>query len=223
MQHGRRLNIIYFTDPLCCWSWVFEPVWRQLRDTLAPVLTYQYCMGGMLSSWDEYHDPVNAVTRPIQMGPVWLHAKHISGTYINDRLWFADPPASSYPACVAVKSAGRQSAAAGELYLYKLRVAALVNGKNIARKEVLLETAGEVQNELGASFNYNLFLKQLTSTTTSNQFKKDLERVRLCGISRFPSLLIRLEGKKRSVILTGNRPYDAIMATIAALAAMPYP
>ena len=214
VQNGDRLDITYFTDPLCCWSWVFEPVWQQLRDTLAPILTYRYCMGGMISSWDEYHDIVNAVTRPIQMGPVWLHAKYTSGTYINDRLWFTDPPASSYPACVAVKSAGMQSAPAEERYLYKLREAALVNGKNIARKEVLLEVARELQYELPASFDYNLFLKQLTTQEVSNQFKADLEQVRLCGISRFPSLLIRIEGEKQSVILTGNRPYEAIMATI---------
>lgn len=220
IENGDRLNIIYFTDPLCCWSWVFEPVWQQLRDTLAPVLTYQYCMGGMLSSWNEYNDTVNAVTRPIQMGPVWLHAKYTSGTYINDRLWFTDPPASSYPACVAVKSAGMQSAAAGELYLYKLREAALVNSKNIARKEVLLEIACEVQKELKSSFNYDLFLKQLTSADIINQFKRDLELVRLHGISRFPSLLIRVEGKKQSVIVTGYRPYEAIMATIEALVTM---
>lgn len=217
IQNGDRLNITYFTDPLCCWSWVFEPAWKQLRETLAPVLDYQYCMGGMLSSWNEYHDTINAVTRPIQMGPVWLHAKYVSGTYINDRLWFTDPPASSYPACVAVKSAGMQSAVAEEGYLYKLREAALVKGKNIARKEVLLEVARELQQELKTAFDYDLFLKQLTSTEASDQFKSDLEQVRLYGISRFPSLLIRLKGKKQSVILTGNRPYNAIMETIETL------
>lgn len=217
IENEDRLNIIYFTDPLCCWSWVFEPVWKQLRETLAPVLNYRYCMGGMLPSWGEYHDTLNAVTRPIQMGPVWLHAKYMSGTYINDRLWFTDPPASSYPACVAVKSAGMQSAVAEEQYLYKLREAALVKGKNIAKKEVLLEVARELQDALPAAFNYDLFLNQLRSTEVSDKFKNDLEQVRLCGISRFPSLLIRVEGKEQSVILTGSRPYDAVMATIETL------
>jgi len=217
VQNGDRLNITYFTDPLCCWSWVFEPVWKRLRDTLAPVMSYRYCMGGMLSSWQEYHDTINAVTRPIQMGPVWLHAKYVSGTYINDRLWFTDPPASSYPACVAVKSAGMQSAVAEERYLYKLREEALVHSKNIAKKQVLLDAARELQDELGSSFNYDLFLQQLTSIAASNQFKNDLDQVRSYGISRFPSLLIRIEGKKQSVVLTGNRPYEAIMATITSL------
>jgi len=216
-QKGDWLDIIYFTDPLCCWSWVLEPVWQQLRDTLSSILTYKYCMGGMLSSWNDYHDTINAVTRPIQMGPVWLHAKHMSGIYINDRLWFNDPPASSYPACVAVKCAGMQSAVAEEMYLYKLREAALVQGKNIAKKEILLQVASELQGEKHGFFNYELFAKQLTSTEVSDLFKRDLELVRSYGISRFPSLLIRLNGKKQSVILTGSRPYDAIMGTIEKL------
>ena len=25
------LSIEYYTDPLCCWSWAFEPQWRRLR------------------------------------------------------------------------------------------------------------------------------------------------------------------------------------------------
>src|SRR5690242_21305745 len=23
------LEVIYYTDPLCCWSWAFEPQWRR--------------------------------------------------------------------------------------------------------------------------------------------------------------------------------------------------
>ena len=212
-----QLNITYFTDPLCCWSWVFEPVWQQLKKDLAPVLSYKYCMAGMIPSWDQYHDTLNSVNKPIQMGPVWLQAKNLSGTFIDDKLWFNDPPASSYPACVAVKCAALQSPALEELYLYKLREAALLHGRNIAKREILLEVAGELSGNKNGGLDLKRFGEQLTSAEAIESFRNDLSNVSNCGISRFPSLAISIEGKQGSLILTGNRPYEAVMASIQAL------
>lgn len=215
-----RLNITYFTDPLCCWSWVFEPVWQQLKNDLAPILNYRYCMGGMIPSWSNYNDDLNSISKPIQMGPIWLQAKHMSGTFINDRLWFSDPPASSYPACAAVKCAALQGRGAAEAYLYMLREAALVAGKNIAKKEVLLDLARKLSTAQPAMFDAMLFEQQITSDQVVENFRKDLNEVAARGITRFPSLHISLEGRKKSVMLTGNRPYDAIMGTIETLCEM---
>ncbi|WP_295121337.1 DsbA family protein [uncultured Chitinophaga sp.] len=212
-----QLNIIYFTDPLCCWSWLFEPAWRRLRNMLHPVLTYQHCMGGMLPSWDVDNGTANAVKTAVKMGQLWRSAKRESGTYINDQLWSENPPASSYPACIAVKSAGMQSLLAEELYLYKLRRMALVKGRNIAEKQVLLEAAHELEDERPEAFNYDTFLKHLTSQEVLNLFKNDLKQVRALGISRFPSLLISVKGKEQAVILSENCTYDTVMAAIDSL------
>jgi predicted DsbA family dithiol-disulfide isomerase len=70
-----------------------------------------------------------------------MHARHFSGVYIDDRIWITDPPASSFPACIAVKSAELQGAACGSQYLALARRAVMVDNKNIARLEVLLELA----------------------------------------------------------------------------------
>src|SRR6478609_7542743 len=108
------LQIVYYTDPLCCWSWAFEPQWRRLRYELGNQMRFRYCMGGLLADWEKYNDPMNAVSRPSQMGPLWFEAKYISGMPIREHIWHKDPPASSYPACIAVKCAALQSAAAEE-------------------------------------------------------------------------------------------------------------
>ena len=53
------LEIIYYTDPLCCWSWAFEPQWRRLLFELKDKISYRYCMGGLLPRWKNYNDSVN--------------------------------------------------------------------------------------------------------------------------------------------------------------------
>jgi protein-disulfide isomerase-like protein with CxxC motif len=104
------LEIVYYTDPLCCWSWAFEPHWRRLRAEFGAALDCRYRMAGMIADWGSYSDPLNSVSRPLQMGPIWREAQHLAGVAVDDRIWALDPPASSYPACLAVKAAELQSA-----------------------------------------------------------------------------------------------------------------
>src|SRR5215203_2358567 len=97
-----RLQITYYTDPLCCWSWGMEPAIRRLRYEYAEVIGWRFCMGGLLPDWKRFSDPVNHVSRPAQMGPVWMHAMQITGMEMKTTMWHTSPPSSSYPACTAV-------------------------------------------------------------------------------------------------------------------------
>ena len=209
-----QLSIKYFTDPLCCWSWAFEPILRELKNEMGNTLSIQYYMCGLISSWDNYNDTLNSVSKPIQMGPIWLQAKQMSGTYINDRIWFTDPPASSYPACTAVKCAAMQSEKAEELYLYKLREAVMVHGKNIAKRNILLEIATTLSNEHPGLLDIHLFEQDLISDKVIHAFRNDMQEADYRGITRFPTLLINAPGKKEHLMMVGNRPYKALRASI---------
>lgn len=203
-----RLEIQYFTDPLCCWSWAFESAWQRLQEDYSCNITYR--MGGLLSDWKNYHDHINAVSKPLQMGPVWMQARQVSGTIINDRIWFTDPPASSYPACVAIKAAGRQSAEVEKQYLFLLREAVMVKEKNIARKPVLLQIAKVLSDKVPGLLDYDQFERDLSDPHVINAFKADLQEVSYRNINRFPTLLVRSARQKGALIITGNRPYEAI-------------
>jgi putative protein-disulfide isomerase len=207
-----QISIKYFTDPLCCWSWTFEPVFQQLKDEMGDALSIRYYMCGLLSNWENYNDTLNAVNKPIQMGPIWLQAKQMSGTYINDTIWFTDPPASSYPACTAVKCAGMQSKQAEELYLFRLREAVMVKGKNIAKRKVLLGIARTLAND--GLLDISQFEEELTSDKVINAFRSDMQEADYRGITRYPTLLVNVPGKKEYLILVGNRPYSALRASI---------
>lgn len=207
------LVITYYTDPLCSWSWAFEPVWEQLLAEWGDRISYRYCMGGMLSSWNEYNDALRSVSRPQQMGPVWAEVKHTTGRHLDDKIWFKDPPASSYPACMAVKCAGQQSAAAGHAYLKNLRNAVMTERRNIARRDVLIEIAYETALE-HPSFDAHLFVKQLTDPLVLLAFKDDLRETRMNNVVRFPSLLISGHGTKKRLMLTGYRPYEVLVQSL---------
>src|SRR5687767_9309029 len=90
-----RVEITYYTDPLCCWSWALEPQWRKLRYEFGDQIRWKYCMGGLIPNWQTFSDPMNSVARPAQMGPLWMDASQVSGMPIADSIWSQNPPASS--------------------------------------------------------------------------------------------------------------------------------
>lgn len=211
------IEITYYTDPLCCWSWVFEPQWRRLRYDFSGKIKWRYRMAGMLPSWDSYDDPINSVNRPLQMGPVWLEAKHISGMPINDKVWFHNPPASSFPACVAVKCAGLQSPEAEEWYLRRTREAIMLQGKDISTQEVLLSIAKKLTEDKPHILDPDQFRTDLETGKGNEAFRQDLEKTRYHQISRYPTLTIQKPGQA-GVMITGYRPYDILLQAFQQLA-----
>ena len=209
-----RVEILYYTDPLCCWSWGFEASWNRIRSAFGDAISWRYCMGGLLPTWKNFHDTINSVTRPLQMGPVWMHAGQVAGVSINHRIWMEDPPASSYPACMAVKCAEFQSTRAGDIYLSLLRKACMLNGQNIAKKDILMQVAADMAQDNPGLLNLAVFKKDFNSEPALDAFRKDLQQAQYHHINRFPTLIIR--GQQRpAVLLTGYIPYDVLFDTVS--------
>lgn len=207
------VEIEYFTDPLCSWSWGFEPQWRRLRFEFGPQLRWRYRMGGMIAAWEQYCDPLNCINRPLQMAPQWLEVRHLSGMPIDPQLWLDDPPESSYPASIAFKAAEQQSPAIGERYLRRLREAVMMERRNIARRDVLLRLAEEVSTADAAEepFDVGAFEADLDGPVALEAFREDLKLARYRDIGRFPTLILRNRASSPDgLMLVGYRPYPML-------------
>jgi putative protein-disulfide isomerase len=214
---GQTVEIAYHTDPLCCWSWAFEPQWRRLRYEYGDQLVWRYRMAGMIAAWDGYADPINAISRPAQMGPLWMQARRVSGMPIDDRIWIEDPPSSSYPGCLAVKAAGLQSALAAERLLRRLREAVMIERRNIARRDVILAVADELASGQPDSLDADRLRHDLEDRAALNALREDIKELRYLEIGRFPALTLRRPGGA-GVIIVGYRSYDALLAALARVA-----
>lgn len=209
----NNISVTYYTDPLCCWSWAFEPQWRKLKFSLGSSLSYRYCMGGLISDWKAFSDSINSINRPFQMGSLWAQASQESGMPIDDKIWMIDPPATSYMACVAVKCAGLQSIGAEEKYLRKVREAVMLNRGNVARREVLFDIALDLSKENKEIMNVDSFIMDFKSGKGTIEFKKDLQEVQYKKIQRFPSLVIK-RANSQPTILIGYNTYDGLLNAI---------
>jgi putative protein-disulfide isomerase len=207
-----RIDIVYYTDPLCCWSWAMEEGWQQFITSYADQVQVRYCMGGLIPDWNSYYDDINSINRPVQMGPLWMEVRHRTGVSLNDRIWMTDPPASSYPACIAVKAAELQGAHFGQTLLQRLREAVMHEGRNIAKTPVLLEVA----NGLPEEFDQAKFQGDLLGTSGMENFRHDLNEVKLRQVTRFPTIIMSTGGK--AIKLTGYRTSEVLEAALLKLA-----
>ncbi|MGI8952038.1 MAG: DsbA family oxidoreductase [Chitinophagaceae bacterium] len=217
IQQADGIEITYYTDPLCCWSWAFEPQWRKLQFEFSGKISWHYVMGGLLPSWKNYNDPINNVSRPIQMGPVWMHASQVSGIPMHQRIWIEDPPASSYPACIAVKCAELQSTETGEKYLRLLREAIMINGINISKQTELIKIAETLTQKGFTEFTLIKFKEDLKTDKGLEAFRKDLQEVQYRNINRFPTLIIKAN-QQPPILITGYRPYSILLDAIKQVA-----
>jgi predicted DsbA family dithiol-disulfide isomerase len=146
-----------------------------------------------------------------------MHAQQISGMPMNNLIWMKDPPASSYPACIAVKSAALQSEEAGKRYLRLLRETIMLDGKNIAKENVLIEIAEKLTNEKKNNFDLKRFQADLKNDNGLEAFRKDLQETQYRNIKRFPTFIMKSPWHK-GLIVTGYRPYSILLDSLKLVA-----
>jgi predicted DsbA family dithiol-disulfide isomerase len=131
----RQIAVVhtyYYTDPVCPWSWALEPALRKLAVEFAGSFEVRYVMCGMAREVGDARHLVGEM----------LEASEESGMPVDPRLWLADPPRSSHPACLAVKAASEQGDPAP--YLRRLREGLQCRRRKLDTADALIGEARSV-------------------------------------------------------------------------------
>jgi hypothetical protein len=125
-------------------------------------LKITYVMGGLAR---QFEDPPALVMS-------WLEHAAESGMPLDPRIWAAESPRSSYPACIAVKAAAEQGADAEARYLRALREGFMCRRRKLDGPDALVEEAGR------AGLDVQRFRIDIESHATLEAFGRDLEESR---------------------------------------------
>lgn len=155
------VEVTYYTDPACPWSWAAEPHVRRILVEFATEVQFTYVMGGMA---EELCDPEHKLTSS-------LGASAESGMPVDPRVWERCPPGSTYPACRAVKAAERQGLA--EPVLRTIRERVMLERETIDTGAALVAIAADV-----AGLDLGRFTADLDSAEVAAAFDADLRRTR---------------------------------------------
>ena len=198
-EEHPRLEVLYFTDPDCSWCWASEPVIKKMKAEYAGQVRVVYRMGGLLETWENFFDSRNQIDRAEQVAPHWVEVAERSGMPIDERVWYEDPPSSTYPGCIAYKAAEAQDEAWAEAYLRRLREAVMTERRNISKESVLFD--------LAAAFDFDMTrFKADYRAKAKEAFFADLEEGRRRGVRGFPTMIVANE-EGTEIALSGYRPY----------------
>ncbi|GGF73931.1 ClpXP adapter SpxH family protein [Wenyingzhuangia marina] len=193
---SNKVQIIYFTDPICSSCWGIEPQLKRLKLEYGNYVNIEYKMGGLLPDWN-YNS--GGISKPSDVAHHWDEVSAYYDMPIDGDLWLEDPLHSSYPPSIAFKAAQIQDKHKAILFLREIREMVFLDKKNITKWEYLEEAAKKV----------NLDTKQFKidcDTKAKTLFEEDLKLAQEQGVRGFPTLLfIDSSGKKETVY--GSKPY----------------
>lgn len=171
------VNVRYYTDPACPFSWGAEPQLRRLMWEFGDDLRFSWVMGGLARSYGpDYRDTESGVgpgagTHADLMAQ-WLGTAAEYGMPVDARLWSGNPIASTYPACQAVKAAAEQGPETAYRYLRRLREGLMTERKKLDHIEALLGESGP------AGLDVDRFRIDIASNAITEAFAADLDDVR---------------------------------------------
>jgi predicted DsbA family dithiol-disulfide isomerase len=152
------VEAVYYTDPADPWSWAMQPRLDRVVEELGKRLRWRYVMAGR---WREFGEPE-------AMAAMWEEAAKAADLEVDTALWLEAPPASSYPACLAVKAATEQGDPGP--YLRALREGFATRIRKLDYTEALVEEARAV------GLDAKRFRIDLASNAIVELFAADLDR-----------------------------------------------
>lgn len=226
------VQVRFYTDPACPWSWAAEPALRRLMWEFEGDLEFAWVMGGLARRYGrEYRDEEGGIGRgPNCFADLISHWLEVAANGLmptDPRVWTESPLTSTYPACQAVKAAAEQGWEAGYRYLRGLREGIMFERRKLDHADALIAAAGP------ARIDRDRFEVDLRSHAITEAFGGDLDEVRNppeeareAGAVRrtegherlsFPSALFTGEDGSRRGVWGGARSHPALRE--AALAA----
>jgi predicted DsbA family dithiol-disulfide isomerase len=158
------VQVRFYTDPACPWSWAAEPTLRRLMWEFEGELDFVWVMGGLTRSYEK-GNLLDVVSQ-------WLVDAAEGGMPCDPRLWTENPLSSTYPACQAAKAAAEQGPAAAYRYLRVLREGIMFERRKLDHADALIDAAGR------AGIDRQRFELDLRSHAITEAFGTDLDEVR---------------------------------------------
>jgi predicted DsbA family dithiol-disulfide isomerase len=158
------VQVRFYTDPACPWSWAGEPALRRLMWEFEDELEFVWVMGGLARSY-ERANLFDVVSQ-------WLVDAAEGGMPNDPRIWTQNPLDSTYPACQAAKAAAEQGPHAAYRYLRTLREGIMFERRKLDHADSLIDAAGR------AEIDRQRFEVDLRSHAITEAFGADLDEVR---------------------------------------------
>jgi 2-polyprenyl-6-methoxyphenol hydroxylase-like FAD-dependent oxidoreductase/predicted DsbA family dithiol-disulfide isomerase len=200
----KKVYVLYFTDPICSTCWQLQPHLRKLKFEYGEYIEIEYCMGGLLPSWDNFNR--GGITNPAEAAEHWRQVATAEKMPMNPNVWIENPIPSSYPPSIAFKAAQMQNTDKAIIFLRRLNEMLFLESKNIIETDLLYNAAFE------AGLDAARLLRDLEGKAQL-LFEADLELASKLQISVLPTFIFT-DKYNNSKVLKEYQLYESFEQTL---------
>ena len=203
----KKIEILYFTDPICSTCWSIQPHLRKLKLNYGKELTLNYIMGGLLPSWNNFNR--GGIQQSSDVIPHWDEVAKLTGMPIDSSVWKNDPLESSFPPSIAFKAAQMQDVDRAIIFLRRMNELVFLEATNISIDTVLKKAAFDSGLDVARLFRD-------IKNKAAHQFYDDLALTKELNIETLPTFIIKSNGIEE-MQLKGYQDFNSIEQAILKL------
>ncbi|RMF79827.1 MAG: DsbA family protein [Chloroflexi bacterium] len=196
----ERVEIWYSTDPTCSHCWGMEPAWRRFLYHYGSHIKYRYIYGGLRKDLYAYLESGYGFRSVHEIADHWRYVEQLYGQPLNTDVWDIDPVHSSYPSSIAAHTVRLIAPEKEDAYMRRMRQALFLEGRNIAREDVLADCAADI------GLDRDEFAVLLKNNVGNPGFEDDLRLTRQLPSNGFPTVLM-IDADRNARVLPGGQPY----------------
>lgn len=199
-----KVEIMYFTDPVCSTCWLVQPQLRKLALHYGQYYEISYHMGGLLPDWETYTG--KKIKNPSDAAAHWKEMAEKYPMPISPDVWLNSPLASSFPPSIAIKAAQMQSKVKAFHFHRRIKELLFVESKNITDIELLMNVALEV------GLNTEVFMTDISQVAVK-KFEEDLILAQKMNVSVLPTFIFTNEWGEQ-ISLKGYQEFEVMEKAI---------
>ena len=208
---AKKVDLYYFTDPICSHCWAVEPVLRRFEHEYGDHLNVRVIMGGLLPKWDGFADRANGISGPQDVAHHWREVGEVSRMPIDGSLWLHDPVTSSFPPSRVYAVIKERDEELARVFLRRAREAVFAFDRNISDPAVLTQIVDGLDHpELSGS----AVVAEADSEKGHKLLDRDISLARELGVRGFPTILLMDEDGMGTKV-TGVRPLETYVDALA--------
>lgn len=208
----NKIQVEYFTDPLCAWSYAAEDSIQKLQQEFKDQIEFKVRMLPIMDRLASEADPEQKILSPDFLKMEWQHISKVTDTKMDASIWEENPPHSSWPGCRAVKAAERQGQDKVTTFLHNFRIAIFEHKRNPSNLEAMKEIARQ------SGLDVDRFHNDMTihAADLEELVNEDTQEAAVKCVESTPTLLFHSPNGD-GVTISGPRDYNLMRQAMMTL------
>lgn len=202
---SEPIQIDYYTDAYCAWSWAIEPTLADVRLQEGAAVRWRVFEKVLIA------DLATSGKSGEDIAKAWEKVERLTAVPLDATRWRTDPPTGTTAAARGAKAAARFGGAEAELrFLSALRPMLMKQGRSADDRETLVAAAA------AAKIDVEAFTRALDDPTLDTAIAEDARHADEAGIRSTPALVLtNAEGDR--IVIEGPRDLQLLQRAIQVL------